>query len=151
MKQTLLVLHGFWYNMLVWKCRRQKNSLLTQCFCRCMGGVAGKMSYSHFCKHRNSFLNMSSFLNIVCHNFRGKNNTIYNQSHRKRGYKKLKIQTVTKIQQCFTIFQYQIELPKNIEISTPNFLGVWLFWCEIYMLYPNPGWLPSKFVIKTRD
>ena len=27
------------------------------------------------------------------------------------------------------------EYPKNIEISTPNYLDVWLFWCEKWLLF----------------
>ena len=40
---------------------------------------------------------------------------------------------------------------KNIEISTPISLKVWLFCCGNCMLFPNPEWLPAKIVMENRE
>ena len=45
---------------------------------------------------------------------------------------------------------YLIE-SKNIEISTPISLEVWLFCCGNCMLFPNPEWLPAKTVMENRE
>ena len=49
----------------------------------------------------------------------GKTDIIHNQSLRKHSYKnqRLKIQTMTKIDDYFTICHYKTEEPKNIETS----------------------------------
>ena len=41
----------------------------------------------------------------------------------------------------FTLCHYKTKESKNIEISTPISLEVWLFWCEKDMLFLDPKWL----------
>ena len=49
----------------------------------------------------------------------------------------------------FTICQYKTKESKNIEISAPISLEVWLFWCATGMFSLDPKWLPSKLMIKS--
>ena len=48
--------------------------------------------------------------------------------------RKLKIEVVTKMDNCFTICQYKTEKPKMIEITTSISLEISLFWCEVDIL-----------------
>ena len=45
----------------------------------------------------------------------------------------LKIEAMTKMDDCFTIYQYKTKEPKKIEIPASISLEVWLFWCETGM------------------
>ena len=89
--------------------------------CGCIFGVGGK-SCRDFWKYRRSILKVSSKLDIVCHNYIGKNDAIHDQNLKKHSYKKSK----TEYWSC----------NKN-EISTPTSSEVWLFWCETRMLSPT--------------
>ena len=57
-----------------------------------MGGVGGKTSFGHFWKHRKSIVSMPSYVDIVCYNCLGGNDTIHDQSLKKHSNKKLKIE-----------------------------------------------------------
>ena len=46
----------------------------------------------------------------------------------------LKIEVVTKMDNCFTICQYKTEKPKIIEITNSISLEISLFWCEVDIL-----------------
>ena len=66
-------------------------------------------------------------------------------SHTKN--RKLNIEAVTKMDDCFTIF-YKTEEPKNIDISTPISLEVSMFWCETDMFLLDSKRLPLKRIRK---
>ena len=81
----------------------------------------------------------------------GESNTIHNQNLRKHSFKKSKVEDwpVTKMDNCFTICQCKTEEPKNIEITTPTFSEIWLFWWEKAMLFSNPKRFLSRVIIKS--
>ena len=54
---------------------------------------------------------------------------------------RLKIETATKSQECFTVCRYNTDQPKNIEISASISSEVWLFYCETGMILHNPHFL----------
>ena len=77
----------------------------------------------------------------------GEIDTIQVQSLRKHSYKqsRLNIEAVTIANNWEIALLYvKREEPQYIEISTPIFLEVWLFWCETGMFPLDLKWLPSK-------